>query len=370
MKLDRINSFPTLRLIACALVFVKHGVFQCNFVFFTENHFHIGQLGVEIFFVLSGFLITRILLADKANGSPWHYFVARRSLRIFPAWLLLLVGMSLLLPWLERVRPEVWTGPVHWSYWTYTFNYASVIWPLEQFDGAKLDHLWTLCVEEHYYLIWPILVYALPRRQSRMVLLTAVPVIVLTSIYYVVHLPFPYRYWGLLITNVQCISLAIGSLMAYHEGWVRSPSARLTTAALLLAGIWLARQSTWFFSVQALWIDIILAAGIVLLFLTAVEPFTNTKWLSWMSNQRLDALGTMTYGLYLFHLPVFHWFEVYNHGPKQSIEALLVVFAISAVSFIVVERPFIALGKRFRASKRPMSEAALPEVSVPALVSN
>jgi peptidoglycan/LPS O-acetylase OafA/YrhL len=362
IKVDRIYSFSSLRLISCALVFVAHGLFHSRPSDILEQHFHFGQLGVDIFFVLSGFLITRILLADKSNGSPWHYFVARRSLRILPAWLLLLIAMSLLLPWLEKVRPDTWTGPIHWSIWTYIFNYAPMIWPGDVFDGARLDHLWTLCVEEHYYLLWPIVVYTLRREQSRKVLLTIIPAIVAVSVYYYVHRGNTQGLY--LSTNVRGISLAIGSLMAYHEGWCRSAPARLPAGGLIFAGFLLGADSALTATAPVLLMDILLSTGITLLFLAAIEPFTARRWISWTRNKYLEVLGTMTYGLYLFHWPIFQWFNVATTGLSHSVEAIIVTVVLATISYNAVERPFIDLGKRFRASRPVMPAAPAAALSV------
>jgi len=363
IKLDRIHSFGPLRLISCGLVFFAHDLFHSPLTQYLERHIHCGQLGVDIFFVLSGFLITRILLADKANGSPWHYFVARRSLRIFPAWFLLLITMSLLLPWLCKVRPDVWTGPVHWSIWTYTYNYVALILPIDRIDGAKLNHLWSLCVEEHFYMVWPIIVYALPRRQSRKILLTAVPVVVIGSVYYYVHRS---DFWGFdLATNVRCVSLAIGSLMAYHEGWCRSRSAQSAAGAAIFFGLMLTADSSPTLTTQVLVMDVLLSTGITLLFLATIEPLTVTRWFSWMRHKHLDALGAMTYGMYLYHATVFQWFKVETTGIGHSLMAIIAVLAIATISYTVVERPFNSLGRYFRVSPR-----ANPVPVTPALVTN
>src|SRR5687767_5633954 len=123
-----------------------------------------GWIGVDLFFVLSGFLITGILY--DAKGSPHYFrnFYIRRTLRIFPlyygALILFLVIFPLLWPNHGGLRSMQNDG---WWYWTYLSNLkiARDGWP--QF-GA-IGHFWSLAVEEQFYLIWPLLVLALNRRQ-------------------------------------------------------------------------------------------------------------------------------------------------------------------------------------------------------------
>jgi peptidoglycan/LPS O-acetylase OafA/YrhL len=110
-------------------------------------------LGVDLFFVLSGFLITGILLDTKDGPDYFRNFYARRFLRIFPLYYATLAATFLLIP---AVRLDaVW-------YWTYLINYrfADVGWP----RVAYLGHFWTLAVEEQFYLVWPALVFFVPRR--------------------------------------------------------------------------------------------------------------------------------------------------------------------------------------------------------------
>ena len=104
-----------------------------------------GNLGVELFFALSGFLITRILLAEQRAGHQVRWFLLRRMLRIFPIYYLLLMVMAFWRPADELA----WCA-------LYVSNFADVFAPAA---GPKpLGHTWSLCVEEHFYLLWPLAV--------------------------------------------------------------------------------------------------------------------------------------------------------------------------------------------------------------------
>lgn len=140
--------------------FAIGGVFVSHFLP-TAGWLPWGQIGVRLFFVLSGFLITDILLdcRDKAGlsgGSRWwllRQFYCRRALRIFPLYYFV-IGVAFLID-LEPVRDLIW-----WLV-TYALNVqisASQAWP------EHVSHFWSLCVEEQFYLLWPLLMLFLPRR--------------------------------------------------------------------------------------------------------------------------------------------------------------------------------------------------------------
>ncbi|MDB4932022.1 MAG: acyltransferase 3, partial [Myxococcaceae bacterium] len=124
-----------------------------------------GWVGVDLFFVLSGFLITRILLA--ARGSPGYFknFYARRVLRIFPLYYATLLMVFVVLPWLgATAAPEPAASHQAWL-WTYTSNL--LVARLRSFvfltPAANLNHFWSLAIEEQFYLLWPLVVALLPR---------------------------------------------------------------------------------------------------------------------------------------------------------------------------------------------------------------
>lgn len=126
----------------------------------------IGAAGVDFFFVLSGFLITDILL--KSRGRPHYFstFYINRSLRIFPLYYATLLLLLVILPWLGKseIRDGLEGHPVH--LWLYTTN-LSVSWENAWVFGS-LDHFWTLAIEEQFYLIWPLMVcWLAPQRLIR-----------------------------------------------------------------------------------------------------------------------------------------------------------------------------------------------------------
>jgi peptidoglycan/LPS O-acetylase OafA/YrhL len=128
-----------------------------------------GWIGVDLFFVLSGFLITGILL--DARGGPRYFrnFYVRRTLRIFPLYYAILIGVFVVMPLLATARGDRWLSGADENqswFWTYTYNVLLAIegdWS----ETDRLGHFWSLALEEQFYLVWPAVVLLLSPRQLR-----------------------------------------------------------------------------------------------------------------------------------------------------------------------------------------------------------
>lgn len=122
----------------------------------------IGEKGVDLFFVLSGFLITAILLQSKLRSGYFRNFFVRRSLRIFPLYFAALVVCLWLIPSVFAVRDFDAPRAEQIYLWTYLTN-VRMSW-LNEWCFGPLDHFWSLAVEEHFYLVWPFVVFFLSDR--------------------------------------------------------------------------------------------------------------------------------------------------------------------------------------------------------------
>jgi peptidoglycan/LPS O-acetylase OafA/YrhL len=126
-----------------------------------------GHLGVELFFVLSGFLITAILMRAKGREGYFRAFYMRRLLRIFPLYYLVLALAFLSVPWLSPGDAERLRGvDSPWWFWGYASNLGVAFkgdW-LASPQWFGLRHFWSLAVEEQFYLVWPMVVWLLPGR--------------------------------------------------------------------------------------------------------------------------------------------------------------------------------------------------------------
>ena len=187
LRLERDRSTPSLALppagqylpqldglrgVAISIALLNHFVIPPDrglLAWVARNTLTMGWVGVDLFFVLSGYLITGILLRAKAHPHYFRNFFARRVLRIFPLYFLLLAIVFLLSP----VLPFGARGPV-WPFVTYTSNYWVLLHQLGTLStGAPylpLAHTWSLAIEEQFYASLPFLVFFLDPRALRKVL--------------------------------------------------------------------------------------------------------------------------------------------------------------------------------------------------------
>lgn len=122
----------------------------------------VGGRGVDLFFVLSGFLITGILISTKPKSGFFRNFIARRALRIFPLYFASLLVCLFVLPTLLSTKIFDLPSSNQLYLWTYTSNFFMA--RENSWCFGPLDHFWSLAVEEHFYLLWPIAVYFLSLR--------------------------------------------------------------------------------------------------------------------------------------------------------------------------------------------------------------
>lgn len=335
-----------------------------------------GNVGVDLFFVLSGFLITRILLVDRESKVPLRYFLIRRFLRIFPIYYL-----TILLAWPRLDGPEILAAA------TYTSNYAFIL-----IEGScALEHTWSLAVEEHFYLLWPpVVAFLSPVVSRRVLLLGVMPVAVLSCALALLLADFDAHEEALTqffrrSSNVRFFSLGLGALMAYHETWIRSSTAR---AVGLMAGCVVI---CWAFSgggLDRLGIHGFFAGlsgdasnpvYVTRAFLSFSIPFGSAAavlfGIAWTGARTplgflltllpLRWMGRISYGIYLYHYPIFTaglW------GPEPITPSVVRVIAVlalcigaAALSFYLIERPLLAIGSRFRGPRGPASAAVAPK---------
>ncbi|HET9746162.1 MAG TPA: acyltransferase, partial [Chitinophagaceae bacterium] len=141
-----------LRGIAILLV-----VFYHNFGF--VKYFFFGWLGVDLFFVLSGFLITDILLKTVNKRDYFKNFYAKRVLRIFPLYYLSLIIFLVILPQVKDLPIDLSFYVDHqWWFWTYLQNWFLIFYDVGNTTTA-IQHYWSLAVEEQFYIVWPLVIF-------------------------------------------------------------------------------------------------------------------------------------------------------------------------------------------------------------------
>lgn len=360
---SRIEGLDGLRGLAIVLVLLFH-----------QQVAPFGWIGVQLFFVLSGYLITGILDRDREK-SLWRYlfdFYGRRALRIFPVYYALLGALAIACLATTRTAPTSAIGmelrrlSLDLPYAaTYLYNFHHSIAPFE--DAKSIGHLWSLCVEEQFYLIWPLLLYTLsPKRTARALL-------------FIVLLGPVFR-WGVhrwfegagvsepslavyFITSSHFDAFAVGGLVRLHEP--RSPRAFIAvTWGAVAVGSLIAFASAsppslpslgypsgmepaggflWGYSV----LNLAAAATVVAVARGHLSP---RLWRSPV----LSYLGRISYGMYVFHMPLqLMVHAAWRDGPlllKLLVHAAITI-SCADLSFRFFETPILKLKSKWFETK-------------------
>jgi peptidoglycan/LPS O-acetylase OafA/YrhL len=328
-----------------------------------------GWTGVDLFFVLSGFLITRILLESRESDHYFRNFYARRVLRIMPLYYGYLAAVFLLGSFLPRFHIN---GAGSRSLLLYYYNFYAAL------SGGPLPFVhqfWSLSVEEHFYLLWPLIVKLLPNRTllricmfgAALALVLRIAVISSGAWFQVAYLTTPCRIDGLLG------GAAVAIVSTDPEIWQRlsryAVSAMVGGGALAIGiGIGGRHFSDLmdFRYVQGTPTDssVVLTLGISaisLCFAAAIFLVVDGSFPQFLAGPRLRSVGKYSYAIYVFHSPLEHVALkcVVTFVKRESINPILGIVAVAAVTFILsfalawisyhaFERHFLRLKDHFR----------------------
>ncbi|MCW8889756.1 MAG: acyltransferase [Sedimenticola sp.] len=293
-----------------------------------------GFIGVDIFFVISGYLITSIILKSQAEQNfSLKQFYARRIRRLFPA-LLLVLAVTMLVGWLVLFPDEFKQTAYHAKYSAvYWLNFI-LIGELGYFDidsaYKPLLHLWSLSIEEQYYAIWP-LILLIVLRQHWIHPLPVIALIALLSFAANVYFINDYPDEVYFHTATRIWQLALGSVLAV---WTfKRPTA--PNAWLLLIGIIMIAVGTWLINENLKypgWWGLLPTLGALLVI------HANSRWNCWGG---LVSVGLISYPLYLWHWVVFSFVTIYlgkQPGPAVIFAAVALSFGLAFATWKTVER--------------------------------
>lgn len=314
-----------------------------------------GKIGVDVFFVISGFLITLLLLREyERNGKVSLIgFYKRRLLRILPAWIAYL-GFVFVLTVLGVVylTPTEWTAAL-----TYTMNFihhTPSMW--------DVGHLWSLSVEEHFYLVWPLTLALLGPRQSFRLLLLVIAISPFMRCALIKGAPTS---WPLdLVTPARLDTIGIGCVLAFlcRSRFGSQLAAKLGRwisvvwgmgSALLILSL-TARSHWWKYDVT-LAFPLEASCIAVMLLASVAAP---ASWIGRLLNCRIAAgLGILSYSLYLWQQPFLNNYasEWFTRWPLNLVLALIAALA----SYFLIERPFLNFKEQSKVrDERPASVSA------------
>lgn len=336
-------QLDALRCIAALMILFYHYLFEYGFgvVDFMSN-------GVQFFFTLSGFLITLILLEQKDANLPRlkiiGNFVVKRALRLFPIYYLVIFLFSLL----SLAGLYVWDKGDWVYYYTYTTNF---LFYKEGMKGVQLNHVWSLAIEEQFYLFWPWLLLFSPKRKEWVV------------IWAMISTSLIYKFWFgsedfRLLTISHLDTLGIGCWLAYLQKY--SPGTIdaaikylkwpvVIIVAHIVAYFIIGNYITNDYNVKQL---VVLSCSMFLV-LFASKGFSGYSG-KILETKTLLYLGKISYGIYLYHKFIPYFFHLVLNQLGVTVSSwillpvsLLLTILISHLSFRFIEQKFILAKSRF-----------------------
>ena len=317
-----------------------------------------GQIGVDLFFVLSGFLITNILIQewDQTSRVQLKYFYGRRALRLLPAlFSLLFVSEVFALvrlrgPYFWLVQKAIVAAACYVANWMRVHNIESM---------GPLAHTWSLSVEEQFYFLWPpLLVFMLPRLKKKYILGVVILLLAFVAICRA-HLWMGEASWDRIYngTDTRFDELLSGSAAAFvfAFGWLQNPPLRaLMRWTLIPSALFIAALVIWPMSDPSMvrygWLLIEMAVVIIISWLVSNSgsPFHRV-----LEFPAIVWIGKISYGLYLWHAPIF---SQAGGLPFPWVLRILVMFTVTftvaALCFRWIETPFLKLKSRIGPSGR------------------
>lgn len=357
----RYKQLDGLRALAVLAVMAAHWLPEWPF----QKKIALGFWGVNLFFVLSGFLITEILMkklaANESRKSILKSFYINRTLRIFPIYYLVIVVATIFN--LDDSRALL----------SYTFSYTLNVYNAQTGDeGYYLAHLWSLCVEEQFYLVWPFLLLLIkPLHHKKLIIAMLATAVIYRFAYCFFQNPHFHFYDYRMLPS--CLdALGLGALLAYMKLYQKQAllnTLRLTYIPIAAFAIFLLANFTplnqnILFSESFMR----LCVSICCFFVIGKAVFEYKNWFGkFLSLKPVQYLGKISYGLYLYHLIISRFIVQWINGelvtnfpgflPHKLIYNLFLVdipiefiltVTLATLSYRFFETPFLVLKERIK----------------------
>ena len=305
-----------------------------------------GWMGVDLFFVLSGFLITGILIDTKQSDGYFKNFYARRCLRIWPLYYSLLLFMFVIVPILRPSEAHTVFAARSSPWWGYLIFLQNFLIPIPTKATGALGVTWSLAVEEQFYLVWPLVVRFCNEAQLRRIAVAVICISPVLRFYLVQHHVNIYsntfcRLDGFMAGALLALLIRSASF-APSKFLTRAWIALLFSAPLALA-LEMAFDAKWIvFSLTAL-------ASVSFIYLAL---FSTQKWLQFiLTNRFLIYTGTISYGIYLLQkipLDAVKTFHLDNHQFLALPITAAATYAMATLSWSLLEKPILRLKRFFK----------------------
>ena len=356
-KFKHVPALDGLRGVAMLMVVVYHFFRKEEFVGPYLKHFiNLGWVSIDMFFVLSGFLIGGILLETKGRKYFFRDFFVRRSLRVFPLY----YGSIIILFTLIAIFPsEKYSYFVEnkWYFWTYTHNilFAFDGWP----RSDVINHFWTMAVEEQFYLVCPFVIYFLSRRNVGLICGLAI----VTAV--IVRFNNPSNPYSHVFTLARKDALAIGVLTAIlirnRKTFLEKNTARIfwVSVAILMTLFWIEGGTRHKYVLIAQF-------GFTLASIIAACLITSSYSVGGLGNTLRQVLGSAPlqfFGRYSYGIYIYHWIlyrtahpvvseQLQNLGlPGANTISLFIALGLTVILSVITyhgfELPFLRLKSHF-----------------------
>lgn len=348
MSGHRIPSLDGFRAISILMVLYGHLVGTRNFPTAAVRSFDrslgdLGHLGVLVFFVISGFLITSLLMVEreKTGTISLKQFYLRRALRIFPAFYVLVLALmaATLLGWMSLSGRD----------FAFTMTYMVNYYPNHPW---QIGHLWSLSIEEQFYLLWPLALLVLRERRALFFAVAAIlaaPLLRFAIREYAFHVNPHTALAGMSIFPAMFDYIATGCALALLRPWLltRTWYLRLTASRGLLLAVplvFLINRMDGYTLVMLFGSPILnICVALLVEACTRHDHTFAGRFLNW---KPIAALGVLSYSLYLWQQPFLDrhssaWVDAFPQN-------LIFAFGAALLSYFVVERAFLGLRNRFR----------------------
>ncbi|MBK6837689.1 MAG: acyltransferase [Bacteroidetes bacterium] len=361
-NLDGIRFFCFLSVFLCHSFYTENpsivgsGIYH----FIKITLFGNGNIGVNAFFVLSGFLITYLLIEEKKiNGqvSPPKFWI-RRILRIWPLYYFCVLFGFVLFPFLKQMFGQTANesaNPIY--YLTFLANFDIIHHGLP--DSSTLGLLWSIAIEEQFYFLWPIVIYSFPVNRLWIPFVT----IILSSLIFRAFNPVPVVYEIHTLSAISDMTIgAVAAWLIHTSSGFREFVKNLTKPNIafiyfLFIVIYLFRLPL-LKEIFAIRIFDRLIVSIVLVFILLEQTYSENSFFKLSNLKTISGLGVITYGLYCFHfvgiliaLTITRLFGINNHLWQvlvlETILGLAITIGISKLSYVYFEKYFLNLKEKF-----------------------
>ena len=367
-----------LRFFAFFAVFLNHTFNSLGFYptdptikFIIKNFFYTGDLGVSFFFVLSGFLITYLLLEEKNSTGKIDIkkFYLRRILRIWPLYFLIVALALFVFPnatdYVDSGFPiRFGTGKLNpWLYVGFAGNFDYL---LNGISNVIIGILWSVSIEEQFYLFWPLIIAFVPKKKLLHVFL----LLIIGSVFFRMFCSQGGNIKIIKYHSFSCITdLTVGAMLAYAvtvETFIERirsiPSYLITSIYFIGFALLPFREYIWKFGVNYVKIAAVLPVMIASFFAFIIleQCYAKHSFYKAGNLKRLSRLGTYTYGMYCYHMVVFFIVlltfsqlgaDVSSVSLLQllftSLLCLLLTIGLSKLSYTYFESAFLNLKKKF-----------------------